>query len=193
MKIEKLKIGIDIDDVILNTVENFVKFCKEKGFDIISEELFPYYLCEEKGITQSNIHLLFKGFHEHVFGLEIPFIDFSKDSLNKLKENNHLFLLTSRSSRISERTNIFFEEVFGKNFFNKIIYSGKSHPEEKTKAEICNEFEIKILIEDRRKYALDCAEKGIKVLLMDKPWNKDCEHENITRIKNWNEILEKLK
>jgi len=32
------------------------------------------------------------------------------------------------------------------------------------------------------------ATAGINVILLDKPYNVDCAHENITRVKDWNEI-----
>lgn len=60
------------------------------------------------------------------------------------------------------------------------------------KAEICLAEGIPILIEDHKDYSLSCAEKGIKVILFDKPWNRDFEHDNITRVAGWNEALDVL-
>lgn len=66
--------------------------------------------------------------------------------------------------------------------------------ENKSKSEICGELGISIFIEDNSSYALDCAKKGIKVLLLDKPWNKNYEkHPNIIKVNSWEEILERLK
>ena len=64
----------------------------------------------------------------------------------------------------------------------------------KTKGELCKDLNVDLMIEDDPKYAEDCALKGINVLLLDKPWNQNCiEHENIIRVKNWKEILERFK
>ncbi len=50
------------------------------------------------------------------------------------------------------------------------------------------------MIEDTKEHSELCAKDGIKTFLLDKPWNQHCvEHENIIRVKDWNEILERLK
>jgi len=64
----------------------------------------------------------------------------------------------------------------------------------KTKGEICKELGIDFMIEDSVEHSEICAKEGIKVFLLNKPWNKNCiDHENIIRVKSWNEILDKLK
>ncbi len=52
---------------------------------------------------------------------------------------------------------------------------------------------IKIMIEDNPEYALDCAKNGIKTFLLDKPWNKNySQHENLIKVKSWEEIVKSL-
>jgi len=46
------------------------------------------------------------------------------------------------------------------------------------------------VIEDNQDYALSVAQKGIKVLLLNQPWNANFEaHENMKKVNNWEEIL----
>lgn len=45
-----------------------------------------------------------------------------------------------------------------------------------------------VFIEDHPQESVRIAETGIKVLLMDNPYNADVTHQNITRVKNWYEI-----
>lgn len=48
---------------------------------------------------------------------------------------------------------------------------------------------IDIFVEDRRKTALDLANRGVKVLLMNRPWNRDIEHHsNINHVNNWFDV-----
>ena len=50
------------------------------------------------------------------------------------------------------------------------------------------------MIEDNKDYACACAEKGIKVFLLEKPWNKIYEeHPNIIKINHLKEVLEQIK
>ena len=63
---------------------------------------------------------------------------------------------------------------------------------EKKKIKIGIDLGIDFMIEDDRKHSKNCAEKGIKCFLIDKPWNQNFEHENVIRVNGWNEILEIL-
>ncbi|MDQ0874993.1 putative HAD superfamily protein [Paenibacillus sp. V4I3] len=47
---------------------------------------------------------------------------------------------------------------------------------------------VSLFIEDHPTHALSLADGGINVLLIDKPYNQECQHERITRVRNWEEI-----
>ena len=47
-------------------------------------------------------------------------------------------------------------------------------------------------IEDKIENALVGAEAGLDTLLMEHGHNMDCQHENITIVRNWKEIYEYL-
>ena len=49
------------------------------------------------------------------------------------------------------------------------------------------------MVEDNADYALDCAKNGVRTFLLAKPWNQEYEaHKNITKVKNWEEIVTHL-
>ncbi|MBU3912539.1 MAG: hypothetical protein KKE50_00445, partial [Nanoarchaeota archaeon] len=73
----------------------------------------------------------------------------------------------------------------------QIIFSGDVYGG-KCKEEICRELDIPVIIEDHHEKSIDYANAGIKVILFNRPWNKKLSHENITRVKNWGEILEEI-
>lgn len=54
------------------------------------------------------------------------------------------------------------------------------------------ELGIKLILEDSGETAIECSNERIKVILFDKPWNKQFSHENIFRVKNWNEAVKKI-
>ena len=80
------------------------------------------------------------------------------------------------------------------------------------KSSICLNPEVNVttILEDNPKEAIDCALKKIRVILFDRPWNKDIYHfylnndfiriehwkevldYNITRVESWKEALEKI-
>lgn len=47
------------------------------------------------------------------------------------------------------------------------------------------------MIEDNLEYAMELANAGIKVYLLDRPWNQDYDpqiHKNIIKVKGWKDI-----
>ncbi len=75
----------------------------------------------------------------------------------------------------------------------EVIFSGEIYGG-KTKSTICKDKWISLIVEDNVIYALNCAQEDIKVFLLDKPWNKKYKHhKNIVKVKDWDEIIDKLK
>jgi uncharacterized protein len=124
--------------------------------------------------------------------VDLEVIEGSIEGLDLLDKNHELIFITSRHISNKEQTHAFFKKYFPNKEF-KIIFSGDAWGNAKSKAEICVEEGCDLMIEDNHKYALSCAEKGIKSILIEKPWNKEKEdNENIIRVKDWKEILEKV-
>jgi uncharacterized HAD superfamily protein len=119
--------------------------------------------------------------------------DFAKDSISELSKDYEIFFISSRVDARNgtlESLNKHFSDVDFKMYFSSNPYYGN---EGKTKGELCKELKIDFMVEDDVRHSEVCAKEGIKVFLLDKPWNQNCvEHENIVRVKNWKEIQEKL-
>jgi len=187
---EKMKIGIDIDEVVVEYVKHYLDFCEKKlGRKFLIEEISVYNLWKVLDISEEEVYEIAKVFNDSGEVEKQEFVEGAKEALNVLSKDNKLFFITSRPSYVKDRTLKFFENHLPEINF-ELIFSEKCNGNEKTKAEICGELGIRVLIEDRRKYALDCADKGIRVLLMDRPWNREnCEHKNIIRVRDWEEIM----
>ena len=75
----------------------------------------------------------------------------------------------------------------------EVIHAGEFHKHQAaSKAEICKELGISILLEDAPATALECATKGIKVILFNRPWNQNVSHKNIVRAKTWIEAMKAI-
>jgi hypothetical protein len=75
-----------------------------------------------------------------------------------------------------------FSSIEFANFFSR--FSTK-------KSVICKELWASIIIEDNLENAIDCANAGIEVYLLNKPWNKDYDvkkHKWIVKVKSWMDI-----
>ena len=113
-----------------------------------------------------------------------------------LKKGYELHLVTSRPEVIKPQTEKWIKAHFPGKFtdlhhaFNPNIHKKDS---KKKKWEICKEIGAGVLIEDFLPNAIGCSENGIKVYLMDAPWNQvEDLPENVVRVKSWKEIVEKV-
>lgn len=186
-----MKIGIDIDEVVAKYVEGYLEiFKKEYGKKVNFEDVFSYNFGEVLGISKEEDEKLHKIFGESMSFDEIEMIEGAKEAVIKLSKSHDVAFITFRPLRLKEKTRFFLEKNFPDNSF-KVFYA-KEFPNG-SKAEVCKSLGINLMIEDHAPAAFECANKGIRVILFDKPWNKNVEHENILRVKKWEEALSFLK
>lgn len=194
MEEEKLKLGIDIDDVVCELNSQLVKhFNKEFDKDVLLEDIYDDHAFDKIfGLKREEI---IESIYKFIFAENmenLPLIKDSREVILNLQENFEINFITSRHPNNKDSTLIFLNKHFPDNNFRIFFSSDIWKNSGKTKSEYCLDENINYLIEDNKKYALSCANSGIKVFLMDKPWNQDCEHKNIIRIESWNDVLEKL-
>ncbi len=197
MKIEegaKRKIGIDIDGVVVNFMEGYLKFHNLKYKTFFNLEDITHYHLWECGIHSSRKNFIreildFQNSNE--FG-GLKLIEGAKFGLNEISKKYRIYFITSRAIETKEKTIDFFYKHFPKNGY-EFIFSGEVYGG-LAKSEICNKLQIEKMVEDNAEYALGCAKKGIKTLLLNKPWNRNYrKHKNIIKVQNWIDILKKLK
>ena len=189
-----MKIGIDIDEVVVSFLEGFLEIYNKKyNTNISVDEIISYNLWECLPITKEESISIGDEFHdsEHFEGMGL--VEGAVESIKKLSTNHEIIFVTSRPLNIKSKTENFIQKHFPK-IPVKIFFSGDFYGKGLTKSQICSDQGIDFLVEDNKHYAFDCAKNGINVFLLDKPWNKDYEeHVNLTKVNNWNEILENLR
>ncbi|MAH49386.1 hypothetical protein CMI37_26415 [Candidatus Pacearchaeota archaeon] len=185
-----MKIGVDIDGVVARFLEGFVNFYNDVyGGDLSEEDFEKFSVAHTLNVSSEESERLRKEFYDSDFFDSINLVGGAEESINGLSQNHELVFITARHPYHEEKTMKFFEKHFPDGNF-RILFSG-DYSGGKAKHQICEELGIKVLIEDGE-HSQNYAENGIKVILLDKPWNQDCEHENIVRVKNWDEILSKV-
>jgi len=192
---KRKKVGLDVDEIIVEFTKKYLDFFNfkySKNFQF--KDIFSYNLWAPLGITKEEVFKLADELYDSNFFDNPEFVEGAKEGIKDISKNCELFIITSRPEHIKERTATFFKKNFP-DIDLKIMHSNNLlESEGKSKSDICHEMGVSLIVEDGEKHALECAENGIKVLLFDKPWNKNCKnHENIIRVKNWNEILERLR
>ncbi len=194
MKIEV--INIDTDDVIVDFTGAFILFNNEKyGTNLKREDFTSYSFEKVTGGTIGDEQKRLSEFYKTNYFKEIKPFPYSIETINHLKRFNILYNTTSRPKTISKETLEFFTNYYP-GCFSEIFFSFNHYTQwkncGKTKAEICLDIAASLMIEDSLEYALQCAEKGVEVLLLDAPWNQNGKHKNITRVYGypdyWKEI-----
>lgn len=183
-----LRIGVDIDEVLCRTNDYFLKeFNKNHNTDFKREQIKRYnFDCFEEYSGKYVFNKLVEHLKENLSEYEI--VKDAKEVLSELKKENHLFIITSRQDFFKEKTLSWLNLHFEENFFENILFLD-DFKFFSCKSEICNEYKIDVLIEDAPNHAINTSQNGIKVLLMDCPWNRDIkENKNLIRVKNWKEI-----
>ena len=190
----KLKIGIDLDDVVFEFMKTLIVYYKEKtGKQVLFNQIFSYKLSDILELNHKDILEIIFEMAEKNIDLNMELCLYAKESILKLANNYDIYFITSRVHKKNalESLQKHFSDIDFELFFSSNPYVGNSG---KHKGEIGNEIGIHCMIEDSYEHAINCAESGIKCFLIDKPWNqRENLHEKIIRVKNWNEILGKLK
>jgi len=187
-------IGVDIDEVLADMTTYFFKFHNEKyGTNVKREDVFSYHLWEVVGGTREEITKKFYEFYASKHFLEMTTIPGSQKHLKLLSDKYEVHLITARPNDIQKETFLWIKKFFPfKDFeIHFTNHWGSGEGKARTKGEICKELGIEIMIEDSLAYSKEMAEKGIKVLLMDCPWNQsDDLPENVIRVHSWEEAVE---
>lgn len=122
---------------------------------------------------------------------KIPVVPGAREKLLELK--NAWYKLIVVTARIEELFWDYTKKWIEKYFpwiFDEIVFADHFHEKHKEKSELCYDYWIEIMVEDNYDYAIELAENGIKTYLLEKPWNtwQEVNHENIIRVKSWDEI-----
>ncbi|KAF8401173.1 hypothetical protein HHK36_014477 [Tetracentron sinense] len=199
---EKLVVAVDLDEVLGNFVSALNKFTADRYSlnHSISEyhmyEFFKIWNCS-RDEADIRVHEFFKTSY---FKTGIYPIPGARRVLHKLSRFCDLSVVTSRQNAIKDHTIEWIEKYYPGlfqeiHFGNHFALDGLSRP----KSDICRSLGAKFLIDDNPRYAIECAEVGIRVLLFDYensyPWCKTGFvnlHPLVTKVHNWEEVEQQL-
>jgi len=186
-----MRIGIDIDEVIVEFLDSFLEFYNSKHNKNFKKEDFKSYIFEETlgGTHEDSVNLI----KEFSYSEDPKLVEDALEVINQLAKGHELIVLTARHPMFKEKTTHLLKKHFG-DIFLEILYTGEAFEKQGvTKADLCKNLGVNFIIEDNKLFSFECAQKGIRFFLLDKPWNQNHEeHENIIRVNNWREILDNL-
>ncbi len=183
-------IGIDLDGVVYNSENWFMAFgevydIQSNGNGIVDKSTNNfqkrYGLTDEKAL---EIRLKYLPIQMK----ESPLMPYAKEVLSLLKQNNNLFIITSRGSLSKDHIQIT-QQRLNEDMIDvdEVIFSQDS------KVSICKQKSIDVMIDDSYNVVKELANSGIKCLQFKADNTLSYEHENVKTVYNWGEVFREIK
>jgi hypothetical protein len=209
-KIEGVKIGYDLDDVIVDFFSSFLEFYNKKyGASYALKDVTSFWIWEVGiGKNKDEAIRFVDEFHESEYYDKIPLVRGARDGISeifRLTQEKPL-IVTSRALNSRVKTNKSLERHFSDAEFSfQIHYSGDFHSGNGcAKAVVCRESNLDYFVEDCFDYAKTCGRVGTRTFLLRKPWNERnwdylfenqeiSDSLNLVPVGSWQEIVDKIK
>lgn len=184
MRIESLKIGIDVDGVIVNLVEAMRPLLsKVCGYTVTDDQIYCFDIGKALNI-ESKMESIWNEVYNSDLLRGAPAIDGAIEGMSRIKEK-YIWLITGRPEKTRSDTEYWLKRNDIK--YDKLEVGGSY------KAAVSNK-NIDIFIDDNFEQAQLTAEAGIYTLLFDHPWNRnEIINSKCKRVKSWNEVIYEVK
>ena len=196
-----MRIGIDFDDVVTDSVNLIVKLHNQHyGTDFRKDQMTHYTVEKSWGGSKEEWRAKLDEFFSAKNLVHLDPMAGSLAGIKALKDMGHeLYIVTGRGSAkddvaATEQWLIaHFPNVFKGVHYANHIAADQLTVTRREKSEICKENKIELLIDDNPRIAAECATAGIRVFLFDQPWNQGEFPAGVERVHSWDEIVEKLR
>ena len=185
-------IAVDIDDVLAEHIEDFLKFSNERYGTNFKPEDYHGRWHILWGISHEEVEKRAVNFHIPETLNNFAVVKDAKEVLTELKKKYDLVIVTARPRMTVEATKEWIKNQFT-DIFSSIHFVPIWEPNNKlTKADICRKIGADYLIDDLVRHCNLAAEVGIKPILFDRiKWAQpETPHPKIIRVNNWQEVLE---
>lgn len=184
---------VDVDGVCIEWTWSFGVWMFEHGFEIAPDGKRSYALHGRYGIRDSQVDKLVKMFNESASIGYLPAFRDAYQYIRALHYNHgykfHAITALGTHENAQKLRELNLKKTFGDSTFEKILFVDNNS----SKIPILKEYEGTgyIWVEDKSQNAEDGLTFGLKSIIMDHPYNKDCNKE-IMRVNNWKEIYDHI-
>ncbi len=193
-----MRIGVDLDEVLADFNTPFIEYCNKRFGKVLKREDFANSdYGPLLGKSGKEVIEIVNDFYKSIYFERMMPVSGSVNAVAFLSSMNDLFVVTSRPDFLASSTKKWICNNFGSNFLG-IFHSSNHYTKRqncgKSKVDLCRHFDLDLLIDDSLDYALQCSAAGVDSLLFgDYSWNGNGKlPRNIHRVKNWQEVLERL-
>lgn len=196
----KLKIAIDIDDVLAENAAGFVAFSNERWGTSLSVDDYDEHYARMWQIDTEETERRAREFHESSAVRSYGHIGGAFESLKRLSDRHELVIATSRRLQIQQDTLLWIDEHFPGIFSSSAVYFAgiwdniHENSHKMTKAELIRTIEADVLVDDQLKHCLAVAESGRHALLFGNyKWNQASSlPARVTRCMSWLDVEQEI-
>lgn len=173
------EIAVDIDNVISDTDSLIRKLIEVKlNKKVSSAQITKWSYSEAISITPTQEKEIFELFHQR-FCKYVKVIPGALQGIKKLTQSYNVSLVTARPPASANLTLGWLarQGLAGLNVFHV-----------KNKVDIASSWAF--ILEDNQETTRTFVEKGIPVVLFDRPWNSNYENDLVFRVSSWDNALE---
>lgn len=177
-----LSICIDIDGTITSPY-HFISYLNEMYNKNVKDE--DCTTVHWSKLFDEDSETMIEKFHERYMHSyeEAEVVENAKEIIQELSEDNDIYFVTARGEELKDITLRWLNKNELSNI--KVYMLGSAYKIDKAKELKCD-----IFIEDNPLNAMQLAKEGIKVFLIETNYNKEIQHENIIKVKDWRHIKE---
>ncbi|NCU39011.1 hypothetical protein EOL96_08310 [Candidatus Saccharibacteria bacterium] len=193
---KRLKIAIDVDDVLADYATAFVDYSNKTWGTNLTVNDYDEHWAKVWGVDNDEVKKRAQHYHKDHIIAQYAHDETALPVLNRLKRRHELIIVTSRRSQVRKATidwihyhypGVFNDDVF---YFTSIWDQVNDASVHKTKGDIVRDLGATHIIDDQIKHCFAAAEQGVKALLFgDYGWNQSPELPfGVTRCIDWSEV-----
>ena len=194
MDLKRTKILVDCDGVLMNWEYAFHCWMQQRGFTPWKDRDHTYDIGAKYGLDKLMSKQHVRDFNSSAAMGFLPPLRDAMHYVRKLHEEYgyvfHMITSLSLDEHAQRLRRMNTEKLFGETAFSGYTFLDTGAD----KNDALDKYRDSGItwIEDKIENALVGAEAGLDTLLMEHGHNMDCQHENITIVRNWKEIYEYL-
>lgn len=192
----RLRIAIDIDDVLAENAAGFVAFSNQRWGTKLTVDDYDEHWTKMWRVDQAETECRAAEYFHSPAARQYGHVGGAFDVLGRLSKQHHVMIATSRRLQMKYDTLAWIDEHFPGIFASTAVYfagiwdDAQDDSHKMTKAELVNQIGADVLIDDQLKHCMAVAEQGRHAILFgDYAWNRAKELPDlVARCHDWTEV-----
>ena len=192
----RLKIAVDIDDVLAENAAGFVAFSNQRWRTNLKVEDYDEHWAKIWSVDNKEVERRASEFHDSGIIRGYGHIGGAYEVLQQLSKEHHLVIATSRRLQMKADTLAWIDEHFPDIFVSDTVHFAgiwdtvNEQSVTMTKADLITQINADVLIDDQLKHCEAVAQTGRHALLFGSySWNQQAElPSRVTRCLSWGDV-----